>query len=260
MPAPPRLVVQDVAAALHRDERDIRALAKEAMARNATLGSQQVDWPVLRDRKTGKPITDDDGWAYAIVASPPDRRGRPRLEESSWIFRRVEPPLGHVTLAMRYLLTGCVLSINHQIITAIAAEDGIVPGAPVRALDMKTSAESMQVTPSNEPGPVLGILVRPEGTAEGWKSRMGGEVQVLVQGTILLPAAGPIGYGPVDRMLWDPEAQCWSYREMEKSRRLLELRGSWGLDHNSQAGEPASVFIDEIPGLRLDWVPSHRWQ
>lgn len=254
MPAYPRLVVQDVAAALDRDEREIRALAKEAVKRNATLGSQQVDWPVLRDRKTGKPITDVDGWAYAIVASPPDRRGRPRLEESGYIFRRVIPPQGAITLAQRYLLTGCVVCINHRITTAIAAEAGIVPGAPVRAMGMKNSTESMQVTASNEPGPVLGMLVRPEGTAEGWKSRMGDHVQVLVQGTILLPAAGPIGYGP-NRLLWDPEALCWS-SESEKACNLLELRGSWGLDHSSEAGEPASVIIDGNSGLQLDWVPT----
>jgi hypothetical protein len=255
MPAHPRrMVVKDIAAELNCDEREIRALAREAMARNAALGPEQVDWPVLRDRETGKPITDYAGWAYAIVAAPPDRRGRPRLDESNWAFRRVKPPRGAITLSQRYLLTGCVLGINHQIITAIAAEAGIVPGAPVRALGKKTSTESVQVTASNEPGPVLVMLLRPEGTTEGWHSRMGDHVQVLVQGLLLLPAAGPIGYGPVDRLLWDPEALCWC-GEPVKARSLLELRGNWGLDHCSQAGEPAAARIHGNPGLRLDWVP-----
>jgi hypothetical protein len=250
MPAHPRLGVKDVAAALHRSERDIRDLAKEA-----TLGSEGADWPVLRNRKTSEPITDEDGWAYAIVATPPGGRGRPRFDESNWAFRLVKPPQRAITLAQRYLLSGCVQGINHQIITAIAAEAGIVPGAPVRALGKNPSTEATQVITSNEPGPVLGMLLRPEGTAEGWKSRMGDHVQVLVQGTLLLPAAGPIGHRPVDRLLWDPETLCWCCEPL-KARSLLELRGSWGLDHNSQAGEPAAAHIDGNLGLRLDWVPT----
>jgi len=245
MPAYPRLGVKDVAAALYRDGKTIQELAREAINRQ-----EGVEWPVLRDRTTGAPLTDSEGLAYAVVQVPPDKRGRPPAG-MEWAFRRVNPPQGVITLAQRYLLPGCVLGINHQIITAIAAEAGIVPGAPVRARGKNPSTEATQVITSNEPGPVLGMLLRPEGTAEGWKSKKGGHVQVLVQGTLLLPAVGPIGYGPVDRLLWDPEALCWC-SEPVKGRSLLQLRGSWGLDHSSQAGESASVLIDGNPGLRLE--------
>lgn len=65
MPVWRDLAVKDLAEALYRDERDIRSLA-----RKAKQGSDRVEWPVLKDRKTGKPITDKDGLAYAVVASP----------------------------------------------------------------------------------------------------------------------------------------------------------------------------------------------
>jgi hypothetical protein len=250
MPAHPRLGVKDVAAALHRSERDIRDLAREALR-----GSEGADLEVLRNRATSEPITDEDGWAYAIVATPPGGRGRPRIDESNWAFRPVKPPQRSMTLAQRNLLPGCVQGTNHQIITAVAAEAGIVPGAPVRALGKNPSAEATQVIMSNEPGPVVGMLLRPEGTAEGWKSRMGDNLVVLVQGTLLLPSAGPIGIGAIDRLLWDPEVLCWR-GEPVKARSLLELQGSWGLDHSSKGVEPAAALIDGIHGLRLDWLPT----
>lgn len=103
------------------------------------------------------------------------------------------------------------------------------------------------------PGPILGMLLRPEGAAEGWQPRMGDRVQALVQGTLLLPSAGPIGMGAVDRLLWDPEDLCWRGEPLE-GRRMLELRGSWGLDHCSKDGELAAALIDGKFGLRLEWV------
>lgn len=193
---------------------------------------------------------DREGLAYAVLQAPPNKQGRPR---EGYAFRPVQPPQRAITLAERYLLSGCVQGKNHQSITAIAAEAGIVPGAPVRALGKNPSTEATRVTTSNEPGPVVGMLLRPEGTAEGWKTRKDDHVEVLVQGTLLLPAAGPIGYGTIDRLLWDPEALCWRGEPLEDSR-LLELRGSWGLDHCSKDGELAAALIDGKFGLRLEWV------
>ena len=247
MPDYPRLRVKDLAAALHRSEKTIQELAREAIDRQ-----EGVEWPALRDRTTGAPLTNSEGLAYAVVQAPPDTPGRPPTG-MGWAFRPVQPPQRAITLAERYLLSGCVLGMHHQSITAIAVEAGIVPGAPVRALGKKTSTGSMQVTTSNEPGPVLGMLLRPEGTAEGWKTMKDEHVEVLVQGTLLLPAAGPIGYAAVDRLIWDTEALCWR-GEPVKARSLLELRGSWGLDHNSLAGEAAATLIDGNLGLWLDWV------
>lgn len=248
MPDSLRLGAKDLEAALNRSEGDIKALAREAVARQ-----EGVEWPVLRDRTTGEPLTDSAGHAYAVVQGiAPGKRGRPPTGKGL-TFRAVKPPQEPIKLAQRYLLSGCVLSKNHQSIAGIAAEAGIVPGAPVRAWGRNTPGASTQVIEAKEPGPVLGMLLRPEGTAEGWQSRMGDHVEVLVEGTVLLPAVGPIGYGVVDRLLWDPEELCWR-GEPVKARSLLELRGSWGLDHNSQAGEPAAVLINGNPGLRLEWI------
>jgi hypothetical protein len=243
MPVSPRLHVKDLVALLNHCERDIKALAREAINRQ-----EGVEWPVLRDRTTGAPLMDQEGLVYAVVQAPPNKRGRPR---EGYVFRPVQPPQGYISLAERYLLSGRVLSKNHQIITAIAAEAGIIPGAPVRVQSDNTSAETTQVITAKEPGPVHGILLRPEGTAEGWKTKTGDHVEVLVEGTVLLPAVGPIGYGVVDRLLWDPKDLCWC-SEPERGLSLLQLRGSWGLDHSSQAGELAAAFIDGNLGLRLE--------
>lgn len=250
MPANPRLGVKDLAAVLNHSARDIRDLAREA-----ELGSEGVDSPVLRDRSTRQPLTDKDGWAYAIVATPPSRRGRPRLDESNWAFRPVKPPHGPTLLAQRYLQPGSMLPRNHQIITAIASEAGMVPGAPLRAWGCNSPGAAPQVITADGPGPILGMLLRPEGAAEGWEPRMGDSLEVLVQGTLLLPSAGPIGMGAIDRLLWDPEVLCWR-GEPVKARSLLELQGSWGLDHSSNGVEPAAALIDGIHGLRLDWLPT----
>lgn len=250
MPVGPDLRVKDLVKALSRTDSDIRDLARDAKD-----GPDGAEWPVLKDRTTGAPITDKDGWAYAVVAAPPGRRGRPSLRrgEYPWTFRRVEPPQS-VTLAQRFLLPGSTQGRDHKIIDAIAAAAGITPGAPVRAQVGDRPGEPTQVISADCAGPVLGMLLRPEGRQVGWRTAMGDCVEVLVWGTLLLPAAGPIGMGPgFDRLLWDPEACCWRGEPVEGSS-LLELLGSWGLDHSSDGGEPVAALIGGDDGLRLQWV------
>lgn len=249
MPGGPDLGVEDIAKALNRCERDIRGLA-----RAAKNGSNWVEWPVLRDRTTGEPITDKDGWAYAVIAAPPPRRGRPaRLRgENSWCFRQVKPPQGRVTLAKRFLLPGSPLGRGHKIIEAVAAAADIVPGAPVRALGDARPGEPVKVIAAEGPGPVLGILLLPEGRPVGWLTRKDNRLEVLVRGTVQLPAAGPIGMGPgFDRLLWDPHARCWREEPVE-GHSLLELLGSWGIEHSSDGGEPVAVWVDSDQGLALE--------
>ncbi|MCT0231908.1 hypothetical protein [Synechococcus sp. CS-1327] len=247
MSASPYLGVKDLAKALSRSDRDIRLLARDAKG-----GSNSAEWPVLRDRTTGEPITDKDGWAYAVITSTNGLQGRP-LSGKAWSFRQVKPPQ-IVTAAQRYLLPGITVGRDQKIFDAIAAAAGINPGAPVRVLGGAKQNEPTQVILADSPGPVLGMLLRPEGKREDWKSRMGDRVEVLVKGTLLLPAEGPIGMGPgLDRLLWDPEVSCWR-GEPQKGRSLLELLGSWGLDHQSDGSEPVAVLIGEGNGLRLEWM------
>ncbi len=250
MPAGPRLGVNDLAKVRNRTARDIRELAREAMD-----APDMVDWPVLRDRTTGEPITDKDGLAYAVVDAPPARRGRPALSrgEVEWTLRPVKPP-PRVTLAQRYLLHGSSLGRKLEIINAIAAAAGIIPGSPVRALGCDSPGEAKQVISADRPGPVLGMLLRPECRPMDWRTGLGDHVEVLVRGTLLLPAAGPVGMCPgSNRLLWDPESLCWRGEPVE-GRRMLELLGSWGLDHSSDGTEPPAAFIDSDQGLRLEWV------
>lgn len=103
------------------------------------------------------------------------------------------------------------------------------------------------------PGPVLGMLLRPEGWA-GYELAMGHLVEVLVRGRLLLPAKGPIGTGPgTDLLLWDPEASRWR-GELVEGIKLLELLGLWGLDHIGDGDEPVAAHIGGNHGLRLHWV------
>lgn len=246
MPAGLRLGTEDVATALDRTERDIQLLARDAE------DNAENQWPVLRDRTNGEPMTDEDGMAYLVVAAPPNRPGRPSLKrgETPWVFRRVDPRYV-VTLADRYLLPGNPQGRSQKIIDAIAAAPGIIPGAPVRALGGARPGKPTRVIAADEPGPVLGMLLRPEGRPVGWETQMDSLVQVLVWGKMLLPAKGPIGRGPgLDRLLWDPEARCWRGKQVE-GRGLLELRGSWGLDHDSDGDELPVVLLNGDLGLEL---------
>lgn len=265
MPVGCDLRVKDVAGSLGFTERYIRDLAADAKNR-----SDKVEWLALRDRSTGEPLTDKDGWAYVVVTSPPARRGRPNISagEHCWTFRRVEPtepvvftpePVvttqkPRVTTEQRYLLPGSPLGRDQRIILAIAAAAGIMSADPVRVLIGAREGEPMQVKAADGPGPVLGMALRPEGWTGSWQTNMGDRVEVLVRGALLLPTAGPIGMGPgFDRLLWDPEAHSWCGEPME-GRRLLELFGSAGLDHSSDGSEPAVALINGDLGLRLDWV------
>ena len=152
MQAGPELSAEEVAKALGRHSRDIQTLAREAVDR-----SEGVEWPVLRERGTGKPITikvkggdedKDDGYrAFAVVATPPARRGRPAKNrgETGWKFRQVTPPQPRVTIPQRFLLPGQTLGRGPTTIDAVAAEEGIAPGAPVRALRDAKPGERMHV-------------------------------------------------------------------------------------------------------------------
>ncbi|QPN64704.1 hypothetical protein [Synechococcus sp. CBW1004] len=247
MPPGPRLTANELAKVLNRDPRNIRELAEEAKDR-----ADGVDWPVLRNQSTGEPITDKDGWAYALVASSPGRRGRPATSrgETPWSFQQVIPPQGSATLAQRFLQPGTTVGRNHKIINAIAAAAGIAPGTPVRELAGARQVDPPQVMASDGPETILGILLRPEDSELGWQTNMGDRVEVLVRGKLLLPSAGPIGNGPSwDRLLWDPENLCWHGEPLDGTI-LLELLGSWGLEHSSNGEEPPAVFIDSEKGLR----------
>jgi hypothetical protein len=247
MPEGFKLGVKDLASVLSRTERDIRLLARAAK----DSGDRQ-EWPVLRNRTTGEPIKDNDGWSYAVVTAPPPRRGRPskKCAEDAWSFRRVHPPQPRLTTAQRFLLPGNALGHRNKIIDAVAAEAGIVAGAPVRVLrDAMPSLCS-----ANDPGSVLGMLLRPEGRPVGWQTEKHDRVEVLVQGMVSLPAAEAIGTGPgFDWLLWDPEARCWRGEPGER-RNLLELLGSWGLEASSDGGEPLVALIGGGDPLRLEWV------
>jgi hypothetical protein len=251
MPEGFKLGAKELASVLSRTERDIRLLARAAK----DSGDRQ-EWPVLRDRTTGEPIKDNDGWSYAVVTAPPDRQGRPskKRAEDAWTFRRVHPPHPRLTTAQRYLLPGNALGHSNTIIEAVAAEAGIVAGAPVRALGDPKPGEPIQVVTADSPGPVLGMLLRPESWQAGRSSSMGDRAGVLVDGTLLLPAAGPIGMGPGDdHLLWDPEARSWRGVIVE-GRGLLELFGGWALDCSSDGAEPVVVNIYCDRDLQLDWV------
>jgi hypothetical protein len=250
MPVIKYFSVNDVAELLHRSDSDIKEFARRARER-----SERVEWPALRDRATGDPITDGEGKAYVVVAGPTGRVGRPSSKrgEHPWTFRRMEPPQ-KCTLSQRYLLPGKPLERGHETIKAMAAGAGITPGGPVRALDGTRPGGLAEVVSADGPGPVLGMVLRPDGTVVGDLINMGDRVEVLVSGTMLLPAAGPIGAGPdLDQLLWDPEAQSWLGEPVE-GKRLLELLGIWRIDHLSDGGEPVAVHIGNTRGLRLQWV------
>jgi hypothetical protein len=213
----------------------------------------------LRCRSTGKPLVD-------VVDVAPNRKGRPAITrgEKKWSFIRIEPPQGYTTLAERYLLPGTALwgTGTSRVVKAVVCEAGIVPGSPVRMLDDYAPSEIAHVIAANEPGPILGILLRPEGASKRWETKAkqsdqdeGLVVDVMVQGCLLLPAKGPIGVAPSwEKLLWDPENRCWLGQSPEGSSHLnlLELVGSWGFDHSSESEEPAAVFIDGSKGLNLE--------
>ncbi|SBO44255.1 protein of unknown function [Cyanobium sp. NIES-981] len=249
MAAESDLCVEDLAQELHLTDRYIRELARAAISRSGKVGLT-----LLEDPTTGKPIKGEDGLAFSVVSSPPSRRGRPSKKrgESTWAFRRVR--LDSVTLAQRYLLPGSPQGRNQKSIKAIAAAAGITPGGPVRGLSDASPGEPTHVIAADDPGPVLGMLLLPEGMPVEWRPSKGDHVEVLVRGTLLVPTAGPIGMGPgFDRILWDLETQCW-WGEPQEERRLLEMFGSWGLDHESDGRKPAAVLLSGVQGLRLDWV------
>lgn len=246
MPDGRYLFAKDLAKSLSFSPEYIRRFAEFSVNRPG-----MNERPLLRHQSTGELITDKDGWAFAIVASPTGRRGRPSSKrgEHPWTFRRVEPPQPRVTAAQIYLLPGSPLGRDQKIIRAIAAAAGIMAADPVRVAIGARQEEPMQVVAADGPGPVLGMALRPEWRPGSWQTSKGDHLEVMVRGALLLPTAGPIGVGPgMYRLLWDPETHCWCGQPGEV-RRLLELFGSAGLDHISDGSEPAVALINGDVGL-----------
>jgi len=117
------------------------------------------------------------------------------------VRRPVHP--AEIAPAARFALPGTLLELEQaRILTTVVAEGAqpIVYGSPVQLAEGEPVVGAVQVRMATEPGPILGLAVRPERAHWGDEAEPETVLDVLTTGVALVPTGGPID-GTV--LYWD---------------------------------------------------------